>query len=59
MSAVKFREARLRLGLTQAEFGTLLGITEWSVQKKEYGTIKVSPRDMLAVRALLAQRKQK
>jgi len=56
MSAVKFREARLRLGLTQVEYAARLGITESAVQKKEYGELRVTKRDMLAVEALLQKR---
>lgn len=46
MTPGEFREARQRLGLTQAELAAAMGICERSIRYKESGGRGISRRDM-------------
>ena len=52
MTPAEFRDARLKLGLTQVELGRVLGIAGNSVWRKEHGQQEITERDVLSLRAL-------
>jgi len=57
MTSAELREARERLGLTQAELGARLGITKTSVYRMESGRQPILPVYELAVRGLKKTRR--
>ena len=53
MTPKQLKSARVKLGLTQTEFGAAMGITKTSIHRKERGTQTISKGDALAIEALL------
>ena len=52
MTGDDYRAARLRLGLTQAELASRLGVTATSVARRERGEQRITPEAALALRAV-------
>ena len=57
MNGKELRAFRERLGLTQAEFGKLLGIGKMAVWRKENGQRAITPRDEIMVEGLRKKRR--
>ena len=55
MDRQELRERRKRLGLTQEQFGRLLGVTARAVGKWEAGEVPISPAIDFATRYLIEQ----
>lgn len=49
------KQARTQLGMTQAEFGEKLGVSERTIQNWEYGVTAPIPAKVKAIEALLAE----
>lgn len=55
MTPLEFCEARTTLGLTQTEFGKLLGVSHAEISRKERGQRPISAAQALTVKTLLTR----
>lgn len=52
VSPVQLRERRLRLGLTQAELGRLMGLSTQAINERENGHRAITKVDLLALQTI-------